>query len=71
MAVVRGLQTDPMLNDLMDFIAMDIGGGSLELIQVQNHQVIEVKSLPLGAVRMAQMNQVDLNDQSNLRFKVS
>lgn len=63
MAVVRGLQTDPMLNDWMDFIAMDIGGGSLELIHVQNCQVMEVKSLPLGAVRMAQMHQADLNDQ--------
>jgi exopolyphosphatase/guanosine-5'-triphosphate,3'-diphosphate pyrophosphatase len=62
MAVVRGLQTDPMLKDWQNFIAIDIGGGSLELIQVQNHQVIEAKSLPLGAVRMAQMNQVDLND---------
>ena len=62
MAVVRGLQTDPMLNDWHNFIAMDIGGGSIELIQVQNHQVMEAKSLPIGAVRMAQMNQVDLND---------
>jgi exopolyphosphatase/guanosine-5'-triphosphate,3'-diphosphate pyrophosphatase len=61
MAVVRGLQTDPMLSDWRNFIAMDIGGGSIELIQVQNQQVMEAKSLPIGAVRMAQMNQIDLN----------
>ena len=30
-AVVKGLQTDPMINDLADYFALDIGGGSLEL----------------------------------------
>jgi len=63
MAVAKGLQTDPLLKDWMDFIAMDIGGGSVELIHVQDCQVMEAKSLPLGAVRMAQMNQADLNGE--------
>ena len=51
--VALGLQTDPMIKDRSDFTALDIGGGSIEFIQVTNEMVKEVASLPLGAVSVA------------------
>ena len=51
-AVAEGLLTDPELSGLKNFFALDIGGGSLELIHVQNRQCKAVHSLPLGAARL-------------------
>ena len=52
--IARGILADPYLCDCEDFWALDIGGGSLEIIQVVNRQVKAVKSMPIGAVSLAQ-----------------
>ena len=53
-AIAEGLLTDPKLSELQNFFALDIGGGSLELMRVQNRQCRAVHSLPLGAARLTQ-----------------
>ena len=58
--VVKGLQTDPMINDLTDYFALDIGGGSLEIMEVEQKKVSKIKSLPLGAVSVALANSSNL-----------
>ena len=60
-AVVKGLQTDPMINDLADYFALDIGGGSLEIMEVEQKRVSNIKSLPLGAVSVGLANSTNLN----------
>lgn len=60
-AVVKGLQTDPMINDLTDYFALDIGGGSLEIMEVEQKRVSNIQSLPLGAVSVALANSSNLN----------
>ena len=60
-AVVKGLQTDPMINDLADYFALDIGGGSLEIMEVEQKRVCNIQSLPLGAVSVALANSSNLN----------
>ncbi len=60
-AVAEGLLTDPELSGLKNFFALDIGGGSLELIRVQNRQCKAVHSLPLGAARLTQKFIADPN----------
>lgn len=52
--IAQGILVDPYLRVCKDFWAMDIGGGSLEIIQVVNRQVKAVKSMPIGAVSLAQ-----------------
>jgi exopolyphosphatase / guanosine-5'-triphosphate,3'-diphosphate pyrophosphatase len=39
---------------LADGIALDIGGGSMQLVQVRDRQEIDAQSWPLGAVRMTE-----------------
>jgi len=51
-AIAEGILTDPQLSRIKNFFALDIGGGSLELIRVQNRQCKAVHSLPLGAARL-------------------
>ena len=51
-AIAEGLLTDPELSGLKNFFALDIGGGSLELIRVQNRQCKAVHSFPIGAARL-------------------
>jgi exopolyphosphatase / guanosine-5'-triphosphate,3'-diphosphate pyrophosphatase len=60
-AVVKGLQTDPMINDLADYVALDIGGGSLEIMEVEQKRISNIQSLPLGAVTVALTNSSNLN----------
>ncbi|MCC5841323.1 MAG: phosphatase [Opitutales bacterium] len=53
--ISRGIVNDPMLSALGgSFTLLDIGGGSLELIEMDGGVAARVKSLPLGAVRMAE-----------------
>jgi len=51
--VAKGLQTDPNVNKLGSYTALDIGGGSMEFILVNNQKLENVLSLPLGAVQVA------------------
>ncbi len=65
--VTRGLQTDPQIKAWQNYVALDIGGGSIEVIEVVNQEANQVKSLPIGAVCVAHVNQVDLSSKiSNL-----
>lgn len=51
----RGILEDPMLHDIApSFCVADIGGGSLELIQVVDGKVGLFTSLQLGAVRLTE-----------------
>ncbi len=64
-AVARGLQTDPIISQWQDYLAMDIGGGSIELIEISGKKIKQVQSLPLGAVRVAHSSLADPNSQIN------
>ncbi len=46
-----GVRQDPALKGIHHFMLFDLGGGSLELIEFSNSDVIQKVSLPLGAVR--------------------
>lgn len=50
----NGLRCDPQLAGTEDFIQMDIGGGSLELISFKQAQIKQAISLRLGAVRLSE-----------------
>ncbi|WP_269525939.1 Ppx/GppA phosphatase family protein [Coraliomargarita parva] len=50
----RGLACDPHVAGIRDFIQMDIGGGSLELIRFHNAAIEQAISLQLGAVRLTE-----------------
>ena len=52
--IVKGLMSDPLLCDLQDFVACDIGGGSLELIKVEKRVPEATVSLPLGAIHLTE-----------------
>ena len=52
--IAAGLATDPVLTGKPDFLACDLGGGSLELILVEDRAVRAKTSLPLGAIRLAE-----------------
>lgn len=54
--IAKGLDTDPNIKSFQSYSALDIGGGSVEFIHVKNQKLIEVLSLPIGAVRMARMD---------------
>ena len=60
-SVIKGLQTDPVINDLADYFALDIGGGSLEIMEVEQKRVSNIQSLPLGAVSVALANSSNLH----------
>ena len=59
-AVAEGLLNDPNLCDWKSFIALDLGGGSLELLACKDRKTIELKSLPLGAIALAGRSGLDL-----------
>lgn len=69
MAVARGLETDPVIKDLIDYTALDIGGGSIEIIKVRNKKVKELRSLPIGAVRMAHCGVGNLHSSITSKVK--
>jgi len=50
----QGIICDPSLAGAEDFIQMDIGGGSLELIRFTGGQIQQALSLRLGAVRLTE-----------------
>ena len=52
--ICKGLICDPQLSNIENFIQMDIGGGSLELIHFARNKVKKVCSLQLGAVRLTE-----------------
>ena len=51
--IALGVGTDSFLSDQSNYLVCDLGGGSLELIRVENRTVRATASLPLGAVRLA------------------
>ena len=59
-AVADGLRTDPILKNWESFMALDIGGGSLEMIECRKGKTIQSTSLPLGAIALAKLSGVDL-----------
>lgn len=50
----QGLACDPQLAGAEDFIQMDIGGGSLELVRFKQARIEQALSLRLGAVRLSE-----------------
>jgi exopolyphosphatase / guanosine-5'-triphosphate,3'-diphosphate pyrophosphatase len=48
-AIATGLLSDPLIARLDDFHAIDLGGGSMEVIAVNDRVVSALESLPLGA----------------------
>ncbi len=50
----KGLRCDPAVADASNFIQMDIGGGSLELIRIRATEIAQAISLRLGAVRISE-----------------
>jgi len=57
--VALGLKTDPALHNWSDYFALDLGGGSLEILLIQNSEVLHAHSLPLGAVTVSLASGVD------------
>jgi exopolyphosphatase/guanosine-5'-triphosphate,3'-diphosphate pyrophosphatase len=69
-AIAHGILTDPELSDLKSFFALDIGGGSIELIRVHKRKCEAVQSLPLGAARLVKRFIPDPNlpyDRNHIR----
>lgn len=50
----KGLSCDPEIQNTKEFIQMDIGGGSLELIRFHHGSIQKALSLQLGAVRLTE-----------------
>jgi exopolyphosphatase / guanosine-5'-triphosphate,3'-diphosphate pyrophosphatase len=50
----KGLRCDPDLSAIDNFVQMDIGGGSLELISFNHSAIQKACSLKLGAVRLTE-----------------
>lgn len=62
-AIAAGLLTDPLISGLDDFHAIDIGGGSMEIIAVQKRKVTALESLPLGASVISERFCSDVNSR--------
>ena len=60
-AIACGLKTDPELAEFSDYFALDLGGGSLEILTIKNDKVCLARSLSLGAVAVASANTNDTN----------
>lgn len=52
--IAIGISTDPRLQKVSSFHAFDLGGGSVELIQIAKEKVLSAKSLSIGAVVMTE-----------------
>lgn len=50
----RGLACDPQLHGIKNFLQMDLGGGSLELVRFANNEIEQAVSLQLGSVRLTE-----------------
>ncbi len=49
-----GLRCDPALRARRDFFLFDLGGGSLECLEFRARAVCQLRSLPLGCVRLTE-----------------
>ena len=65
--ISEGLLQDPQLTGCESFHAFDLGGGSLELIQMQDRRPTLNKSLPLGVLSLS--NQLTTGNQFPLSAK--
>ncbi len=61
--IANGLLTDPYLDSITEFCAIDLGGGSMEIIKVSDSCCQEVLSLPLGAVVLSENFLDDLSQK--------
>ena len=52
--IALGIKTDPQFDKLEDFHAFDLGGGSLEVLEVKQNKVVLTESMPLGSVALLQ-----------------
>lgn len=52
--ICKGLLCDPQLSGTENFIQMDIGGGSLELVRFTQGAIEQACSLQLGAIRLTE-----------------
>lgn len=50
--VARGVRSDPAYASYPDLLAFDLGGGSLEVVQLRDGSILRARSLPLGSVRL-------------------
>ena len=50
----RGLACDPQLKGIKNFLQMDLGGGSLELVRFADNEIEQAVSLQLGSVRLTE-----------------
>jgi len=50
--IAKGIATDRNLQEVDDFMVMDMGGGSVEIIRISHGEVQFAESLPLGCVRV-------------------
>lgn len=57
--IAWGISTDPALEMYPEFCLADLGGGSLELIHIKDKQIVDKRSLPLGAVRLSEQCLMD------------
>lgn len=57
--VGAGISCDKELKGISDFLQVDIGGGSLELIHFEGHRLIAAHSFQLGAVRLTERFHAD------------
>ena len=48
----RGLRSDPAYASYPNLLAFDLGGGSLEVVQLRGSAMLKARSLPLGSVRL-------------------
>lgn len=52
--IALGIKTDPQFDKLESFHAFDLGGGSLEVLEVKQNKVVLKESMPLGSVTLLQ-----------------
>lgn len=52
--IADGLLTDPCLSSVQEFCAIDLGGGSMEIMKITAGRCQQVLSLPLGAVVLSE-----------------
>lgn len=66
----KGLRCDPKIRAMNQFVQMDIGGGSLELIHFSENSFQQVCSLQLGAVRLTEQFIEDRNAPISPKMEV-
>lgn len=70
---VDGILADPLLAQVRNCVAFDLGGGSMQLMRVIERRCVHARSLPLGAVRMTRgfmgdiTKPLDPHDMESLR----